>query len=86
MCLNANLARQFEFIQHTWINNPKFDGLYDDADPVVAPRSATGRTFTVPNRTVRRRFTGLPSFVTVRGGAYFFLPGIRAIRYLASLT
>jgi Dyp-type peroxidase family len=86
MCLNANLARQFEFIQHTWINNPKFDGLYDDADPVVAARSASGRTFTVPNRPMRRRFTGLPSFVTVRGGAYFFLPGIRAIRYLASLT
>jgi Dyp-type peroxidase family len=86
MCLNANLARQFEFVQHTWINNPKFDGLYDDADPVVAARAASGRTFTLPNRPVRRRLTGLPSFVTVRGGAYFFLPGIRAVRYLASLT
>jgi hypothetical protein len=27
---------------------------------------------------------GLPRFVSVRGGAYFFLPGIRALRYLAS--
>jgi hypothetical protein len=26
----------------------------------------------------------LPQFVTVRGGAYFFLPGIRALRYLAT--
>ena len=25
--------RQFEFINHTWLNNPKFDRLYDDADP-----------------------------------------------------
>jgi len=30
------------------------------------------------------RLSGLPQFVTVLGGAYFFLPGIRALRYLAS--
>jgi hypothetical protein len=27
----------------------------------------------------------LPAFTTVRGGAYFFLPGLRALGYLASL-
>jgi deferrochelatase/peroxidase EfeB len=27
----------------------------------------------------------LPAFTTVRGGAYFFLPGIKALRYLATL-
>jgi hypothetical protein len=31
-----------------------------------------------------RRITGLPQFVTVKGGAYFFLPGLRALRYLSS--
>lgn len=85
MCLNANLARQFEFVQHTWVNNPKFDGLYDDPDPVVATQLGSERSFTVPAAPVRRRVTGVPTFVTVRGGAYFFLPGIRAVRYLASL-
>jgi Dyp-type peroxidase family len=85
MCLNANLARQFEFVQHTWINSSKFDGLYDDADPVVATRSTSGRSFSLPTAPVRRRVTGVPTFVSVRGGAYFFLPGIRAVRYLASL-
>jgi Dyp-type peroxidase family len=85
MCVNANIARQFEFIQHTWVNSPKFDGLYDDPDPIVAASGALGGTFTVPARPVRRRVTGVPAFVTVRGGGYFFLPGIRAIRYLASL-
>jgi hypothetical protein len=25
----------------------------------------------------------MPRFTTVRGGAYFFLPGLRALRYLA---
>jgi hypothetical protein len=32
-----------------------------------------------------RRITGLPQFVTVRGGAYFFLPSVRALRYLGRL-
>ncbi len=33
--------------------------------------------------TLRRRVSGLPQFVTVRGGAYFFLPSLRALRYFA---
>lgn len=85
ICLNANLARQFEFIQHTWMNNPKFDGLYEDTDPVVTSRTEGHGIFTMPAEPVRRRVKGLPSFVTVRGGAYFFLPGISAVRYLAAL-
>jgi Dyp-type peroxidase family len=78
MCLNANIARQFEFVNHTWLNNPKFDGLYDDADPFFAPGA-----FTIPTQGVRERVTDVPRFVTVKGGAYFFLPGLAALRYLA---
>lgn len=89
ICFNANISRQFEFVQQTWINNPKFAGLYNDTDPLLGDRTPDqkGRSdiFTEPAVPVRRRITGLPRFVTVRGGAYFFLPGIRAIRYLASL-
>jgi Dyp-type peroxidase family len=84
-CLCANIARQFEFIQHSWVNNPKFSGLYDDADPLLGAHQAEGATFTVQEAPVRRRFQGLPRFVSVRGGGYFFLPGLRALRYLASL-
>ena len=86
ICLNANIARQFEFVQHTWLNNPKFAGLYDDTDPLVATHQGNdGRTFTVQARPLRQRVTGLPAFVTVRGGAYFLMPGIRALRFLAGL-
>jgi deferrochelatase/peroxidase EfeB len=83
ICISANIARQFEFVHHTWINNPKFDGLYDDADPLLGAHHPYGGTFTVQARPVRTRITDLPRFVHVRGGAYFFLPGIRALRYLA---
>ncbi|MDZ7727036.1 MAG: Dyp-type peroxidase [Dehalococcoidia bacterium] len=84
ICLSANIARQFEFVQQTWLGNPKFDGLYDSVDPLLGPRGPGGATYSIPRYPVRQRFTGLPSFVTVRGGAYFFLPGIRALRYLAA--
>jgi Dyp-type peroxidase family len=85
IALAGNVARQFEFVQHTWLNNPSFDGLYDEPDPLVARHEAS-HAFSIPAEPVRTRLTSLPTFVTVRGGAYFFLPGIRALRYLATLA
>jgi Dyp-type peroxidase family len=84
ICLGANLARQFEFIQQTWINNPRFAGLTGSPDPLLGSAVDAGRLFTVPGVPIRTRYRNLPRFVSVRGGAYFFLPGIRALRYLAS--
>ena len=84
LCLNANISRQFEFVQHTWVNNPHFDELYDDADPIIGTHYPDGGTFTMQAKPVRKRLNSLPRFVSVVGGAYFFLPGIRAIRYLAN--
>ena len=86
ICLAANISRQFEFIQHSWVNNPKFDNLYDEPDPLVGYHPPGANSFSVPADPVRVRVTGLPTFVTTRGGAYFFLPGLRALRYLASLS
>jgi Dyp-type peroxidase family len=85
ICLAGDLARQFEFVQHTWLNSTTFNGLYDDADPLTGSRHPAGATFTIPARPVRRRYRGLPQFVRTRGGAYFFLPGVSAVRYLAQL-
>jgi len=85
ICLNANIARQFELVHFTWLNNPKFVGLYDEADPLVGPSEPHGGTFTIQTEALRERVDGLPRFVAVRGGAYFFMPGISATRHLASL-
>lgn len=90
VCLNSDLERQFEFVQQTWINDPSFGGLRNEPDPVVtdpAPLvagSANGAAFTEPREPLRRRMYGLQRFVTVKGGAYFFLPGMGALRYLTS--
>jgi Dyp-type peroxidase family len=87
ICLNANISRQFEFVQDSWIGNPKFDGL-EESDPLLGNREpllseAGTDTFTHPQASgICRRFEKLPRFVTVRGGAYFFLPGLSALRYV----
>ena len=90
ICFNTHIGRQFEFIQHTWLNNPKFDGLGEDDDPMAGDRGGSrekpGGTFTVQAEPVRTRVTGMPRFSHVRGGGYFFMPGIRAVRFLASLS
>lgn len=41
--------------------------------------------FTIQADPLRTRVHSLERFITVKGGAYFFLPSIRALRYLASL-
>jgi deferrochelatase/peroxidase EfeB len=88
ICLNSSISRQFEFVQASWIENAKFDGL-DERDPLLGNRKplwAGGKsdTFSVPSDSgACHRILGLQQFVTVRGGAYFFLPGISALRYLA---
>ena len=91
ICLNADIGRQFEFIQHTWINNPKFANLYGEVDPLLGDHGdGRGSTpneagFTIPGQPIRQRIAGMARFVHVRGAAYFFLPGIAAIRVLAQL-
>jgi deferrochelatase/peroxidase EfeB len=82
--LNANLARQFEFIKSAWQNEGNFVGLDEEKDPIAGPNDGTG-TFTIPRRPARRRLQGIPRFVTTKGGEYCFLPSIRALHWLAEL-
>lgn len=85
ICLNSDIERQFEFVQLTWINNPVFGGLSGEVDPIIGHLDKGDAMMTVPADPLRTRVHNLKRFVTVRGGAYFFLPGIKALRYLASL-
>jgi Dyp-type peroxidase family len=87
IAVNANIGRQFEFIQQSWLNNRKFDGLQDETDPINGAREpGKPNSFRIPEQPVRRRLAGLPNFVTTEGGEYFFLPGLPALRYLADLA
>ena len=83
--LCASLVRQFEFAQNVWINDKNFHELGNERDPLIGNQDGS-LDMTIPRRPIRRKITGLPAFTAVRGGAYFFLPGIRGLRYLASLV
>jgi Dyp-type peroxidase family len=101
VALNANIRSQFEFIQHTWLNNSKFGGHYDSKDPIMGdnpdavppPPEKPGErvpepvpgSVTLPGFPVSQRIEGLTRFVEVRGGVYCFLPGIKALRFLGTM-
>lgn len=88
MCLAANIARQFEFLQSAWIMSTKFDALTDESDPLLGSReflqgAPATDTYSIPREnTAPNRLRGIPRFVAVRGGSYFFLPSLPALCYL----
>src|SRR5271166_618250 len=96
LCLNSNINRQFEFVQGAWIVNSKFASLTGEQDPLlgnrqpfpippVCPTPQRTDGFTRPGaEPQRRRSVGVPQFITVKGGAYFFMPGLRALKWIAS--
>jgi deferrochelatase/peroxidase EfeB len=88
MCLNADLERQFEFVQQTWLQSPTFHGLIDERDPIVGSRHGAdaGHTddgYSIPTRETPVRLRAMPDFVRTLGGGYFFVPGRAVLRYLA---
>jgi Dyp-type peroxidase family len=85
LLIGAHLQRQFEFVQSQWATDGNFISHGTEQDPLIGNNEGEG-VFTIPKRPVRRRLQGLPRFVTVRGGEYCFMPGLRALRWLAALT
>ncbi len=82
--IGSRLDRQFEFVQHEWMNDSSFFAAGGDKDPVVGHNDGNGG-FTIPKVPIRRRVQGLPQFVVTCGGEYFFAPGLRALRWLSEL-
>ena len=85
MCINADIERQFEFLQQTWLLGSNFHGLDNEIDPIVGYRNHND-TMTVPTSRGPVRLQGLAKFVSMLGGGYFFIPGKNATRLLAGQT
>lgn len=83
VALNADIERQFEFLQRLYMNDGGAPRQGHDNDPLVGPHSAH---FVIPGDAEQRRktliCTQLPSFVTCRGGEYFMLPGRSALELM----
>ena len=82
--VGAHIGRQFEFVQSEWINDGIFFGAGSDKDPIIGSNGGAGN-FTLPRKPVRKRCQGIPQFVVTRGGEYCFMPGLKALRWLADL-
>jgi deferrochelatase/peroxidase EfeB len=88
--LVANISRQFEFVQNAWSMSTTFGGVQQERDPVIGvrqplPHGEATDNFNRPDPNGPRQKTcSLPQFVTVRGGGYFFMPGLRALQFIAA--
>lgn len=95
LCLNADIERQFEFVQQTWIGSCKFHGLNDEIDPITGQGyyqidpvtkkkvfKTGGLGFTIQHANKSKKIGSFKSFVTVKGGGYFFAPGKDALKFI----
>lgn len=79
-CFNANIERQFEFVQQSWVNAPTFHGLRREPDPLMDP--AGKGSYTIPTSNGPVQLSDMQTYVTMKGGGYFFMPGRATLRYL----
>lgn len=92
ICLAGNILRQFEFVQSAWSISSSFAGTREQRDPITGHRqprlsgTSADSFMHTDEQQLPHKIPELPQFVTVCGGAYFFLPGLRAIQFLACVA
>ena len=82
--ISAKAMATMEFLQQEWIDEGNFIGIGEERDPIIGQQEA-GATFTIPKDPVRLRVRGIETFNVLRGGEYFFMPSISALKWLANL-
>jgi Dyp-type peroxidase family len=82
--ISAKAMATIEFLQQEWINDGNFIGAGNERDPIIGLQDKAA-TFTIPKEPVRRRLHGIDTFNVLRGGEYFFMPSLSALRWLAGL-
>jgi Dyp-type peroxidase family len=81
VCFNASISRQFEGIQAQWLNDGNVFHLGHDSDFLMGDPHGTGKMTVEGDPPFLLGPQG--PFVTTRGGAYLFVPGMRALAALA---
>jgi Dyp-type peroxidase family len=77
--IQADIERQFEFVQREWMKGGEFIGLDPNEQDPINGVGGEGSQLSVPG--AKRPFLfDLPTFVSVKGGEYLFVPGLNALR------
>ena len=79
--IQADIERQFEFVQREWMKGGEFIGLDPNEQDPINGVGGEGSQMMVPGAT-RPFLFDLPTFVTVKGGEYLFVPGLKALEGL----
>ena len=90
MAICASIERQFEFVQQHWINYGNDFKIANEKDPLIGNHEADDgqgsghMVFPAEPGSGKAPYfcSGIRRFVEVRGGAYFFLPSLTALRLI----
>ena len=91
MAINSSIQRQFEFVQQQWINYGNDFKLANEKDALLGNHATDdqgnpiGRTVINGNEKLEQptfMCAGMPRFVETRGGDYFFIPSLTALRMI----
>lgn len=91
MAINASIRRQFEFVQQQWMNYGNDFKLANDKDPLVGNHGVTPSGHGDGRMVVQTAVkdpeppffcSKIPRFVETRGGEYFFVPSLTALRMI----
>ena len=90
MMINADIGRQFEFVQQQWVNYGNDFKAGNDKDVILGNHSVDAR---FPSKAVIQVdpdgdeapyfLSKIPRLVETRGGEYFFVPSLTALRMIA---
>jgi len=89
IALNASLFRQFEFVQQQWVEYGNDAHQGNDKDMLIGNHGGQGKFMIQGTEDAANPpfiCGGLPNFVELRGGAYFFVPSMTALRMMAAGT
>lgn len=82
--ISAKAMDTLEFLQAQWINDGNFANLGEEKDPIVGVNEGKG-IYTVPQDPLRKRYQGLQTFNTLKGGEYCFIPSLSALKWISDL-
>jgi hypothetical protein len=91
MAINSSIQRQFEFVQQQWINYGNDFKLANEKDALLGNHATDdqgnpiGRAVINGNEKLEQptyMCAAMPRFVETRGGDYFFIPSLTALRMI----